>query len=181
MIGTLKAIDAHASDRTGLIAGILDGYAGYSENVRKACRILDGDVSALKGPKVTAFANAILGDMSSVTVDVWATRAARSNLDNLLHLYTDREVPGARERRAIAAAYENAAAARGVEPAAMQAAVWVQVRESDRFVRPQLMSAAERLAFWKKQARARAASGLGVPYDWNGTGTVKADQYGATS
>lgn len=90
----------------------------YGANVRKAWRILDGDRSALRGPKVEAFGANLRGDLSYVTVDVWATRAA-----------IGRDLPG-RDRRAIIAGYKLAARRAGVSPAEFQAIVWVAVRGS---------------------------------------------------
>ena len=71
------------------------------------------------GHKVRAFYRNIVGDQTAVTVDVWAYRAA-----------TGREVDaiGAREYRAIEAAYQRAAAILCVSPRDCQAAVWMSVR-----------------------------------------------------
>jgi hypothetical protein len=138
----------------------IPGYTGYSNNVRKAKRILDGDMSALKGPKVTAFFNAIRGDLTDVVVDVWATRAARPHDHNMARLFRDDEMPGAREREQIAEAYRRAAALRGVAPSEMQAIVWVVVRDSGTFQKPQHYSDAEATRFYEKQIRARQKLGL---------------------
>ena len=166
MHATKLAIAAHA---TGTWDGeSLPGYAGYGANVRKAFRILQGDLTALRGPKVEAFAAAIVGDMSRVTVDIWATRAARCEADNITLAYCDGELPGIVEHRAIAESYRRAAALRGITPSECQAIVWTVVRESARWIRPQFLTAGERAAMYRRQARARAARGLGQPYDWNG-------------
>lgn len=93
-----------------------DSRGGLGANVRKAYRILDGDLSAVSGPKVTAFYNNILGCPDHVTVDIWATRAA-----------VGRDVPGTDHVR-IVKAYRNAAKLRGLTPRDFQAVVWVTVR-----------------------------------------------------
>lgn len=90
----------------------------YGANVRKAWRILDGDRSALRGPKVEAFGANLRGDLSYVTVDVWATRAA-----------IGRDLPG-KDRAAIIAGYRIAARRAGVSPAEFQAIIWCHVRGS---------------------------------------------------
>ena len=92
--------------------------AGLGANVRKAYRILDGDMSAITGPKVTAFFQNIMGDPLSVTIDLWATRAAIGE-----------DIPG-RLRATVERAYLNAAKKRNVSPRDFQAVVWVSVRES---------------------------------------------------
>jgi uracil-DNA glycosylase len=136
--------------------------------VAKAFRILSGDLSALKGPKVEAFAAAIRGDLSHVVIDAWAARAARSNAENVAKLFRSDEMPGTRERRAMAEGYRRAAVARGIEPAAMQAAVWVAIRESGVHAKP---PKDERGAarWYGRQNRARVAQGLAIitgDYAW---------------
>lgn len=44
--------------------------------LEKATRILQGDLTALKGPKVEPFARALFGDMRAAVVDRWMWRAA---------------------------------------------------------------------------------------------------------
>lgn len=88
----------------------------YGANVRKAFTYLSGDRSVLRGPKVTAFAANLRGDLDFVTIDIWATRAAiRADL------------PG-RNRKAIDRAYRIAAKRAGISPAEFQAIIWVHVR-----------------------------------------------------
>lgn len=93
---------------------------GTRANVRKAWAIANGaDPDAvLGGPKVTAFYANLSGDHDRVTVDVWAARAAGADPERL----TDKR------RRELRDAYTRAAAARGVTPRQLQAAVWVAVR-----------------------------------------------------
>lgn len=173
---TVDALEAYVNGWDG--ESKLPDYPGYSANGKKAHAILSGDLSVLRGPKVTAFAAAIMGDLSHVVTDVWAVRAARSRAGNLLVAYTDGELPGAPEQRAIAEAYRRAAGRRGIEPAVMQARVWVQVRECPDWTRPQHMDEQARRRFWKRQATARLKAGLSVPYDWNAAAPIKAAQYG---
>lgn len=89
-------------------------------NMRKAEQILNGDLSALSGPKVTAFYANILGDESHVTVDLWHTEAATG----------EHRQPRASEREPITEATRRCALAMGWTPAACQAVLWVAVRGS---------------------------------------------------
>lgn len=150
----------HLHSRGKMAGDTLPGYNGRRVNVAKAARILSGDLDALRGPKVTVFAANILGDMSRVTVDVWATRASRPHIVNDARMYRDDEMPGAVEHRAIAEAYRRAAAIAGISPADMQAIVWVTVRDSDAWTRPQSMTQRQRVALYRRQSRARARLGL---------------------
>lgn len=163
MRAATDACDRHAnSDRT------LPGYTGYGANVAKAFRVLDGDLDALKGPKVEAFAAAIRGDLSRVVIDSWAARAARSKSENVAKLFQADEMPGARERRVMIEGYRRAAAARGIEPAAMQAVTWLAVRTSSDFAKPP-MDARAATRWYAKQNRARVAQGLTIftrEYAW---------------
>lgn len=172
---TIDALDAFLGGWDGETK--LPDYPGYSANGKKAHAILSGNLSVLRGPKVTAFAAAIMGDLSHTVVDVWATRAARSRAANLLVSYTQEELPGAPEHRAIAEAYRRAAGHRGIEPAVCQAVVWVQCRECPEWVRPQHMDETARRRFWKRQANARMRAGMTVPYDWNMSSPTKRAQY----
>lgn len=96
--------------------------AGTTANRAKAWRIARGEDPAdvLRGPKVRAFFANITGDHDAVTVDVWAARAAEGTRN-------DRAPEGKRYAN-IATAYRRAAAARGISPRAMQAAVWTHIR-----------------------------------------------------
>lgn len=86
-------------------------------SMRKAERVLDGERGVPSGPKVEAFAANLAGDLSQVTVDVWHTRAI-----------IGKDVPTLRELRAIQRATQNAAAKVGIEPAQLQAIIWVKIR-----------------------------------------------------
>jgi hypothetical protein len=106
---------AHAAgDRTAPAAGL-------RQNVDKAWRILSGErpLDVLNGPKVRAFYRNILGDLSAVTVDRWAARAAGVP-DSFV---------GTRARYdEVADEYRKAAALVELEPAILQAVVWCKIR-----------------------------------------------------
>lgn len=111
MVSAASRGDAHAP----IVAGLPD-------NRQKAWRIAHGEDPnvVLRGPKVRAFFANITGDHDSVTVDVWAARAAEdTRIDNS---------PSGARYAAIARAYQLAAVKRGVSPREMQAAVWVHIR-----------------------------------------------------
>ncbi len=96
--------------------------SAFSTNVAKACEVLavDNPLTVLNGPKQRAFYSSIIGDTSTVTVDVWATRAATyGKLDTPKRLYD-----------LIAAAYKRAARKVGTTPRDFQAAVWVTLRSN---------------------------------------------------
>lgn len=103
----------------------------FPDRIRLAADILAAPVArgarrraverALRGPKVRAFCAAIMGDGESVTLDVWAARAARGDwswADNLTE----------RRRRILTDAYRRAASMVGETPRDLQAIVWLQVR-----------------------------------------------------
>lgn len=76
-------------------------------------------LDVLGGPKVRSFYRNLRGDLSTVTVDVWALRA--------LGMSGDKSLSHAQYER-VAATYRRAAAKVGVEPAVFQAVVWTAVR-----------------------------------------------------
>lgn len=92
-----------------------------TRNVEMARRVIAGETGVLKGNKTRAFAANIAGDRERVTVDVWAARAVGVDED----LLTRKGVYDAVEH-----AYRLAARRRGVEPATMQATVWVIARRN---------------------------------------------------
>lgn len=114
-------------DLPTFVALALDGdpappFATYGAQRVKAARIVqDGlGVSAVTGPKVSAFARALAGDGSAVVVDRHAARIALG-------------LPGTDGRFGVSlalgdrirAAYTLAAGRLGLEPAGLQALVWV--------------------------------------------------------
>jgi len=70
-------------------------------------------------PKTGPFARNIAGDLESVTVDVWALRAAGVH---------DRAAPTTVQGREIRAAYTRVARERGLSPAVGQALAWIVER-----------------------------------------------------
>lgn len=90
----------------------------------QAWRIANGEhpLDVMEGPKVRAFFANIMGDQRRVTIDVWAARAAEGK--------SDPRSPSGRRYALIERAYVEAAAMRGVTPAAMQATVWCAIRGS---------------------------------------------------
>ncbi len=90
----------------------------YGANLTKAIRYLNGDHTALAGPKVSAFAANLRGDLEYVTLDRWAFRAA-----------IGRETPGRAQVRAdVESAYRAVAAELDLPPAIFQAVIWVAQR-----------------------------------------------------
>lgn len=73
----------------------------------------------VRGPKVTAFALAILGDRQAVVLDTHALHAAGLP-----------DKPSASERRTAEQAYREAAAACGESPRDFQAIVWIVTRNT---------------------------------------------------
>ncbi len=119
----------------------------------KAARIIDGDMTALSGPKVTVFYHNIIGDYSKVTVDRHAVRVA-------LNEYTDENTtnrwvkPDSRARMMQEAAYYIASEIMGDEPAVVQAIAWTVYRYSNEYRVGLAASKAEKLAV----SRARKAA-----------------------
>lgn len=112
------------ADLPAFLLAALDGdpvppFATYGSQRAKASRIVRErlGVSAVTGPKVSAFARALLGDASAVVVDRHAARIALGD-DRII------KVPLA-TLRAVQSAYVVAAARIGVDPAGLQALVWV--------------------------------------------------------
>lgn len=93
--------------------------AGYGENKTKANDILNGDLSRLRGPKVTNFARGILGDSEACTIDLWMLRSI--GCEDTLNVTPKRWVK-------INAAIREAAAQCGYDTCTFQAIVWSKVR-----------------------------------------------------
>lgn len=92
---------------------------GYlKDNIAKAWKILNGDLNALRGPKVEAFAANILGDYDQVTLDTWAFKAAGFDTGYVGSKY---------QRAEVDKAYRTVAERYGFEPAIAQAIVWTAV------------------------------------------------------
>jgi hypothetical protein len=133
---TVAAVVAHLSPRTSwqrniqgareILAG---GTAPYclSKNRENAGRALAApnplDTFSPRAPKARAFARNILGDESTVTVDVWAMRIAMGCRD-----FDDSALRRQGAYEAVAHAYRLAAKRAGVTPAVMQATTWIVAR-----------------------------------------------------
>ena len=88
---------------------------GNSRRSAERARVQGFD--ALKGDKVNAFARAIAGDSEAVVVDVWMQRAAGLDRDLTVVQY-----------REVSSAVRSLARQWGLEPATMQALIWIKVR-----------------------------------------------------
>lgn len=93
--------------------------AGYGENKIKASAILDGDLTRLRGPKVTNFARGILGDTEACTIDIWMLRSI--GCDDKMNVTPKRWL-------AINAAIREAATDCGYDVRTFQAIVWSKIR-----------------------------------------------------
>lgn len=97
----------------------------YPANKYKARDILDGDLTALSGPKVTQFGRAIAGDPDACTVDIWMQRACDMPSDS---------APNKTQHKAIRKAIESGARAADVSVRDFQAVVWTVIRNRNRSV-----------------------------------------------
>lgn len=119
LVNALSLINAHRSGKDIDSVKVCTFHANKS----KAWEILDGTRSPLpdynKSPKTHSFIQNILGYSSFVTVDVWHTR-----------LLIGKDAPGSlRMYRAIERATYRAALKIGIEPAELQAILWVYARD----------------------------------------------------
>lgn len=95
---------------------------GLCPNRAKAWRIACGEDpdTVLSGPKVRAFWANILGDVETVTVDVWAASAAEG--------VKSKQAPVRRRYQLLAESYRRTARRHGMSPRDVQAAVWTVYR-----------------------------------------------------
>ena len=91
---------------------------GLRSHVDAADRCVVHGFDGLRGLKTNAFARAIAGDKDAVVVDVWMCRAAGLGKD----------APNRGEYRTIANAVRNVASSYNMEPATMQALLWIIIR-----------------------------------------------------
>ena len=101
---------------------------GLRSHVDAADRCVVQGFDGLRGLKTNAFARAIAGDKDAVVVDVWMCRAA-----GLVHARgakagMPKDAPNKSEYRIIANAVREVAAAYNMEPATMQALLWIIIR-----------------------------------------------------
>ncbi len=91
---------------------------GMRGPVAQARACLSGDLSALRGAKVTAFAFALTGDSTAAVIDRWMMRAIGS----------DRIVPTQKQYGIVTKSLKVAARMVGLTTSQFQAVVWLQVR-----------------------------------------------------
>ena len=95
----------------------------FGANRERAWAFLSGAGSWTSSAlKVRSFVANMTGDLSAVTVDVWAIRVATGGAENIVR--TDRQY------RELAEAYRAAAMVRGVKPAVMQAVTWIVAQDA---------------------------------------------------
>jgi hypothetical protein len=137
-------------DVSAAIVAVTSPRCSWDENLARSELVLSGTIPSMfdnierkcadimanptmaeryaKGPKVSAFRRAILGDMSAVVLDIWALRAAISSPyvgDNEYKLGI-----GTPTRYGIVAeGFRRAAQDVGLLPAILQAILWVAVRD----------------------------------------------------
>jgi hypothetical protein len=92
---------------------------GMRHNVAKVLRIIAGErpLDVLRGPKVTRFYRALMGDKNAVVLDRWMARAMDVDPSKVGTLYD-----------VLEAACLAVAARRNIAPASLQAIVWTAVR-----------------------------------------------------
>jgi hypothetical protein len=88
------------------------------QSIRAADRARLNGISGLRADKTVNFAKAIAGDSEAVVVDVWMCRAAG----------LDRDAPTVVQYREISSAVRSLAREWQLEPATMQALIWIMVR-----------------------------------------------------
>lgn len=109
---------------------------GIPDSVDKAMRIYNGEspLDVLRGPKVTAFYDNIVGNRNTVTVDRHAFDVAYGYPGAYLGMGKGK-VPPIALRREVGHAYVDSARVIGIAPAELQAIVWVYWRRyrTDKF------------------------------------------------
>ena len=95
-------------------------YAGLKNNLVMAQNSLVLGFDALKGLKTNAFARAIAGDESAITIDVWMCKAGGLNTN----------APTRQQYRELSEAVKIVAATIGMTPRATQALIWIVYRGS---------------------------------------------------
>jgi hypothetical protein len=102
-----------------IATGSTRGMSGNIERARRAL-ISDTPIEDMNGPKTSSFAKNLVGRYETVTVDVWAYRAACPS--------GDVERMGKVEYRLIESAYIATAKHFGYDPAILQAIIWCIIR-----------------------------------------------------
>jgi len=132
-IDAVAAVVAHLSPRTRwsrnqygatMLLTTGDAPTCIGANVERARKALcsDSPLNTLNGPKTQRFARNLLGERASVTIDMWAATVAlgRDDYENILNR--------AGVYEALEHCYRLAARKVGVDPATMQATVWIVAR-----------------------------------------------------
>ena len=94
--------------------------ATLQAHLKIAGKARDIGFAALKGLKTSAFARNIAGDTQAVTVDIWMCKAAGIKKD----------APNKTEYREIQRACQLLAYEMGLQPATLQALIWIKIRGS---------------------------------------------------
>jgi hypothetical protein len=110
-------LDALAAGEPDFPRGVGHMTFGYRGRERAWAILQGAATSTCRGPKVEAVAANLLGDLDTVAVDRWVTRAATGS-DVIV------QVPPVQLTK-IAGALRLLAAIRGIRPAELQAALWV--------------------------------------------------------
>lgn len=118
---SVKALEKMLSGGSGV-------HFGRQEKAARAC--LDGDMSALSGPKVTQFARAIVGHTDACVIDVHMRRAMGSDKKHSPD-------PG-RPYNDLAQALTLAAHLVSVPVTTFQATVWITVKDENKRERKSL-------------------------------------------
>ncbi len=127
------AVNVRAASR--VLAALRSGAVappsvGMSRFVALAWRIANGEqpLRVLQGPKVRSFYRNLMGDLSHVTVDVWALRALGWPGYGMVRGSTGYKGLTTSEYAKASAQYRTAAVEAGVAPAVFQAVVWTAIR-----------------------------------------------------
>ena len=110
-----------------LLDGELEGFTAYGTNVAKAWNIKDGDLSQIRGPKVTAFYRLLVDPTRhTVVIDTWAIRIAFGidGFGDVKGYNTPSRVSW------IQQAYASAAILLEEKPSHVQAATWLTRRDT---------------------------------------------------
>lgn len=96
-------------------------------NRKKAYEALGGDLGMVRGPKVSAFYQNIMGNPHNPTVDRWAIRIA---MGNPFLPEADAIPSGAKAHKALADAYISAAKRIRCKPCVVQSITWENMRNT---------------------------------------------------
>lgn len=114
-------------NRAGGGSGLDVRTSAMPRNRTKAVGILDGGSGLVSGAKVECFADNLRGACQSVTVDVWAWRAALGDYTVKARWLTYHQ------SQAVQAAYRQAADQVGLTPREFQAITWLTVQRLAKY------------------------------------------------